>query len=445
MQFLVIGAGVSGLGACSLLIKNGHDVLLYDKNYKKLLSLKECGLVEESVVCVKNFKKYVHTTMCIVFSPGVKIDKKINKIIKHNKPKIVGEFELGAKFAKGIKIAITGTNGKTTTTELINFVLNYANKTSFSVGNNGTSISSVASKTKDDDFLVCELSSFQLEHSKLFFPHIACFLNFAPDHLDRYKSLNDYLLAKLHIFDNLTEHDFAVLNYDDEVVKNVCINTNPQKFFVSATQNLNSLENSAWKQNDNIFVKFGEKIFEISCVNSLKGIHNVYNMLFCSVVCVLCGVSEEKISEAFSRFVLPNHRCEFVAKKNGVTYIDDSKATNVAACLAAVSSFCNVVLMLGGSDKGEDFSVLFKNLGDSVKQIITFGQTGKKLFKLAKKFNYSVFYVKDFSSAFEKAKSVAVSGDVVLLSPACASFDAFKNFEERGNFFKYLVTGEDVE
>ena len=449
MHYLVLGAGISGLGATKLCLSLKQKVILYDKNKQKLLSLKESNLIDKNVeTCSKISKRTMHSTMCIVLSPGVVLLQKIFNFAKIHKIPIMGELEFGMKYAKGKKIAITGTNGKTTTTNLCDFVLNYAKKSSKAVGNVGVSVCDIALNTKDEDFLVCEASSFQLENAKTFHPSIACFLNFAPDHLDRYKTIDDYFNAKLHIFDNLEEEDFAVLNMDDDVVFNFHKNLKAKTVFISVKKHLENECYSAWKDGEFLFAKLNDKLFKISTNNSnLQGIHNVYNMLFAFVVCLLCGVNEKTIQQAFANFVLPNHRCEVVATKNGVKFVDDSKATNIHATLSALNSFkAPVVLLVGGSDKGEDFSRLFLNLPSNVKSVITFGDVGKKLKKIAKKCGYqSVIYEKEFEFAINKAEELAISKDVVLLSPACASFDKFKSYAERGDYFKFLITGERVE
>ncbi len=449
MEYLVFGAGVSGLGACELLAKQNNKVYLYDKDKKKLHDLKRAKLVADSVVlCTKSFKNCVHSTMCIVLSPGVLLTPKIDKIIKKYNLTTLGELELGAKNCQGTLIVITGTNGKTTTTTLTDFVLNYAQKHSFCVGNVGISICSVALKTKPQNYIVCEASSFQLEHSKTMHPHIVAFLNFAPDHLDRYKTLDDYLSAKSHVFDNLDNNDYVVLNYDDDVVRACAHKTNARVIYFSVNHILDSFEYSAWVFEQVLHVKLGDKIHRISTIGTkLSGMHNVANMLVASVIALLCGVDENLISEAFVKYTLPSHRCEFVGEFGGVRYIDDSKATNIHATTNALANIKTpIVLMLGGSDKGEDFDVFFAHIPNNVKAIVTFGQMGKKLYKLANKYNVNnVHYVRDFKLALDEAKSQSLAGDTVLLSPACASFDAFDSYAERGDYFKYLVCGGDVE
>ena len=447
MQYFVFGAGISGIGACNMLSKMGQSVVLFDENKKKLFELKESGLIDKSVIlCTKISKNIMHSTSCIVLSPGVKTYKKLRKFKKLKNVEGVGELELGARFCKVMQIAITGTNGKTTTTKLCEFCLNHSKANAYAVGNVGTSISSVALDTKKDDFLVIEASSFQLENAKTFHPHIACFLNFAPDHLDRYKTMQDYFNAKLHIFDNLNQDDWAILNFDDPVVSK--INLKCKVVFVSATQKLNRLKNSAWIEEKNIYVKLDNKVSVVFIGNSnLKGTHNLFNMLFASVVCLICGLTTDELSSSFKDFVLPDHRCRVVAKLDGVTYVDDSKATNIHATKSALSSISGpVVLLLGGSSKNEDFSDFFKQLPQNVKSVVTFGQMGKNLFKLAKKSGLlNVFFEKKFKNAVLTAKKLAQSGDFVLLSPACASFDEFSGYAERGDCFKYLVKGERVE
>ena len=448
MEYLVLGAGISGLGACQLLTQQNNKVFLFDKDRKKLDDLKRAKLVPDDVVlCTKNFEKYVHSTMCIVLSPGVVLPSKMQKLIKKFSLPVLGEVELGAKNCQGTLVAITGTNGKTTTTTLTNFVLNYAQKHSFCVGNVGTSICSVASQTSPQDFVVCEVSSFQLEHCKTFHPHIVAFLNFAPDHLDRYKTTDDYLQAKKHIFNNLDSEDFAILNYDDDIVRACAHQTCAQTIYFSANHILDTLEYSAWVFNDVLHIKLGEKLFRIATVGAkMHQKHNICNMLVASIISILCGVDENTIGEAFARYTLPQHRCEFVGEFGGVRYIDDSKATNIHATTSALMGITSpVVLLLGGSDKGENFNTFFAHIPNNVKKVVTFGKMGKKLFKTAKKYMVPVRYVHDFALAVDEAKACALGGDTVLLSPACASFDEFSSYAERGDCFKYLVGGGNVE
>ena len=443
-MFLVVGAGVSGLGAVELLNNLKEDFILYDKNKKKLKSIYQSKLIPQGTkTCYKISKKLMTQIKTLVLSPGVELSRQMCKFIKKYGIRVIGELELGAKHSNSIIIAITGTNGKTTTTELANHILNHKEKQSLAVGNNGTSICSV--NNVKPNYLVCEVSSFQLENAKTFHPHIAMFLNFAPDHLNRYKALNNYFNAKLHIFDNQTKNDWAIINYDEEKLRTLKLKA--KTIWVSAKQSLKTKAYAVWCENSNIIIKIKNNIHKINLINTpLFCGGNAYNIMFASVAGLLCGVDAKTIKKQIKSFSLPNHRCEFVAEINGVRFINDSKATNIHATQNALNSFSgNIVLLLGGSDKGEDFKPFFQKMPQNVKKIITFGSVGAKLCRLASKQKLYVRNIKNFDKAVNFAKQTAGKGDIVLLSPACASFDAFSNYQQRGDYFKYLITGEKFE
>lgn len=448
MRYLVIGAGVSGLGACDLLAKLKEDVTLYDKNKKKLLSISNSGLVDEKVqICFKDINKQIKANDCIVLSPGVVLNKKTNNIIKKQQKTLIGEIELGAMHTKARVIAITGTNGKTTTTSLINHILCTANKRAYAVGNIGKSVSSVALEAEKTDILVCEVSSFQLQNTVCFHPHISAFLNFAPDHLDVHSNMHEYLNAKKKIFTNQTSRDYAILNYDDAVVRNCDKDVKAKIIYISQKDCLNTMHYAAWVQNNVMHIKFGEIMHTIDLCDIINiKLHNLYNIMVACVVALLNKIDNKTIIQSLNSFVLPQHRCQLVCQINGIKFVDDSKATNIHATLFALQSLCApLILLLGGSDKKENFENFIAQLPHNVKKVVCFGQKGKSIYKLCNKYKIPSCYFKKFCVAVKQAKSCAKSGDMVLLSPACASFDQFNNYAERGDLFKYLVCGDCFE
>ena len=447
MRYLVVGAGISGLGAASLLTKLGEDVVLYDKNKEKLLSVAKSGLVDKKVeLCIKNLCKAIKNSECIVLSPGISLDNKIQKLIQEKHITLISEIELGAMHCTADIVAITGTNGKTTTTLLTTHILNKTGHKAQAVGNVGVSLCSVVHSTCPNDLLICEVSSFQLLHTMHFCPHISVFLNFASDHLNVHKDINEYLQAKKKIFANQTSKDYAIFNYDDEVVRQVATECKANIIFISAKQELSGMQNCAWIEHNTMHIKLDGLSYEVALNNkTLARGPNTYNTLAACVIALLYDTNPHKIQNALLDYKLPAHRCEYFAKVDGVSFVDDSKATNIHATKNAIQSFDTpIVLMLGGSDKGESFDEFLHNLAHNVKMVVCFGKMGKKIFKLCQKYLIPSIYQKDLALAVKKAKENAILGDVVLFSPACASFDKFSSYQERGEFFKYLVNGENV-
>ena len=448
MQYLIMGAGVSGLGACELLTKLKHKIVLYDKDKQKLLSLANSGLIPQDVVlCTKIKNKDITNIDCIVLSPGISLDKKTIRLAQQKNIPIVSEIELGAMHTKTKLIAITGTNGKTTTTSLTTNILCSANKQAYAVGNIGQSISSVVSNAGRRDILVCEVSSFQLQYTMHFRPHISVFLNFAPDHLDVHKDIDDYLSYKKRIFANQKTDDYAILNYDDAVVLSCASEIKAQIIYISTKQDLSTMHYASWALNNTVHIKLKDKMYYISINNaSLLLEHNKYNVIVACVIAILHNISTAQIERALSNFELPNHRNKLVGEFDGVRFVDDSKATNIHATVSAISCVNGpIILMLGGSDKGEKFDDFLCHLPHNVRYVVCFGQKGKSLYKLCKKYNIPSVFAKKFALAVQKAKDIAVAKDTVLLSPACASFDQFNSYAERGDCFEYLVRGDKFE
>lgn len=386
----------------------------------------------------------------IIVSPGVPLNSELLKVARKNKILIMGEIEFAYRFCKSKNIiGITGTNGKTTTASLVHHIVKTYKKC-YIGGNIGIPFISFADKVEKDDVVVLELSSFQLETTIKFKPKISCVLNLHPDHLDRYGNEQEYYKAKLNIIKKQTYKNFCVINYDDANFSNLNLKKCIKKYYFSLKNN----SANAFCFNDEFFIKNIDKgnenipkqIAKFEDVN-LIGSHNYLNILASILICKKIGVPNDFITSALKTFKPLNHRLEFVKNINGVCYYNDSKATNIDACLSALETFKDVEvrLLLGGSDKGEDFSLLFKKLGKNV-QCYLYGEVLNKMVQSAENVGYYNYKThKMLIDALTSASCDANAGDVVLLSPACASFDEFSGYEERGDFFKSWVNGGVVK
>ena len=428
-RILIYGLGRSGLSAKAFLSSCGAKVQTFvdgEKN-KKI-----------------NFEKL---SMAVV-SPGVNLDSKLVCQLKRAGVPILAELELGYLNVNGNYIAITGTNGKTTTVSLVYKILEGQN--TFLAGNIGIPLTSLAGKTDSRSIIVCEVSSYQLETCKQFRPKISAILNLAPDHLARHKTCQNYFNCKAKIFQNQTENDYCVLNYDEEEVMALSEKCVAKKYYFSKFNQLSNPNfKGAYLCGEEIYFK--ENFYNVYIMNKaqikLVGEKNLENVLAAITIASLCGLSGEKISSKVSNFFpLPN-RLEFVLKKGNITCINDSKATNIASALSDISATSgNIVVLLGGSDKGEDFKRLFSNLNESVKHAIIYGASSEKMVSSAGEVGFKNFSVaKNLKEAVSQGIKFCreFDGEInLLLSPACASFDEFKNFEQRGNYFKKLVMEE---
>ena len=440
-RYLVYGLGISGIGAVEYLSKQSKQVFVYDDNIKLGEELKRgCIVPQNTVIIHKINSKILKNIECIVLSPGIKMPNKIDKLVKKMGISVIGELELASKNCPCSILAITGTNGKTTTTMLLSDMLSAGKKDVHTVGNIGTSFCSELSVLTLDSVAVCEVSSFQLENCSSFAPVGIGFLNFSADHLDRYSSINDYLSAKTNIFNNINENTVIALNYDDDTVRELGKGLVGQVYYFSTSEVLPSNYKGAHVVGEHMYLDSSTDISIKNC--TLKGKQNLYDVMCASILAFHFGISASDIEKVLAHFVPPRHRLEYVGTVRGVSYINDSKATNTHASLAALDSINSpIILLLGGSDKGEDFKNYFANIPNKVKAIVTFGETGKKLYKIAKSMGLNVYVEYTLEDAYIRASGLAVEGDTVLLSPACASFDEFLNFEERGNFFCYLING----
>lgn len=423
MKTLIIGSGVSGFAVYDYLTSKGFSAEIYK------------GLE-------KDVDDYLKFNLCkynqIIVSPGVKLDKSTIFQIKKNKIAFYGELEFGVKKIKNDIIAVTGTNGKTTTVSLIGFLLKNYLSGVMVAGNIGLPVTSLIDKLSGEEILVLECSSFQLETVEKFSPHIAVILNISEDHLNRHKTMKEYIRCKYNITKKQSENDYLILNADDDYLLNNPPKTKAKIFYVSTKR---KVVGAYLKRNTAYFFDGvnEEKLVSLSKIK-LKGEHNLSNALV-AILCVYLQTKERDFLGDIIKFQGVEHRIEFVKRLCGVDFYNDSKATNISSTLVACNSFkCDVNLILGGSDKGYNFDYLIKNLPKNVKNIAVFGETKIKIAFSIKKYNFKNYSIFDsLKQCVDYLFENSAEGDVVLLSPACASFDQFENFEHRGNVFKNIV------
>ncbi|MBW5393404.1 UDP-N-acetylmuramoyl-L-alanine--D-glutamate ligase [Brachyspira pilosicoli] len=376
----------------------------------------------------------------IIISPGVPQSIDIVKEAKKRNIKVIGEIEFAYNLIPDRNyISVTGTDGKTTTVNLIYSIINSYKKARL-LGNVGNTFSKEVESIEKDEDIVLELSSFQLETVDNFHSHISVILNIAEDHLDRYKDIEDYFNAKKNITKNQNSNDFLILNYDNFYTNryyNELIKTKDISFNVLTFSTKYREANLYYNSEDECLYYNGEKIFSIA-KRKLLGMHNIENILASVLACIKDNIPIEYIDKAVNNFQSIEHRLEFVKEIDGVRYINDSKATSMSAVMSALKSFDkNIILIMGGRNKGIDFKPLKSIIEERVKKLILTGEASEDLSSMIDVSNKII--IKDFTEAFDYAKKIAVKGDTVLLSPGCASFDSFKNYEERGKYFKSLV------
>jgi UDP-N-acetylmuramoylalanine--D-glutamate ligase len=445
-RVLVVGLGKSGVASALFLKTRGARVTASDTKSGDELRNEIPVLLDHGITVETggHGERTFREQDLIVVSPGVPVDAPLLQQARSLGEVVIGEIELAAQFLRGPIVAITGSNGKTTTTTLTGEILTAAGLPTLVGGNIGTPAISMAERAALETAIVLEVSSFQLETIQTFHPKIAVVLNVTPDHLDRHKTLEVYVNAKARIFENQSPNDFAVLNADDATCTAMASRTRARVFWFSRQK---EVRQGAWVHERKILFRQGagqSEIMEISEI-PLKGAHNLENVLAAACAGVLMGCAPEKIREAVRNFKAVEHRLEFVATIRGVDYYNDSKATNVDATIKALESFPeNIHLILGGKDKGSDYSVLNELLRKRVKSVYTIGAAAAKIesqIVSPKSGGPEVIRAETLENAIRKASAVAEPGDIVLLAPACASFDQFKSYEHRGQVFKEIVRG----
>jgi len=438
-RVLVVGLGKSGVASALFMKAHGAKVTVSDTKSGDELRNEIPVLLDHGITVETggHGDRTFRGQDLIVVSPGVPVDAPPLVQARALGEAVIGEIELAAQFLPGPIVAITGSNGKTTTTTLTGEIMTAAGFPALVGGNIGTPAISLAERAKPETVIVLEISSFQLETIQTFRPKVAVVLNVTPDHLDRHRTFEIYAGAKARIFENQQASDFAVLNADDPTCVAMGSRTRAQVFWFSRSK---EVQPGAWTHAGNILFRDASGQREILQVSEipLKGAHNLENVLAAVCAGALMGCAPEKIRQAVRDFKAVEHRLEFVATIRGVDYYNDSKATNVDATIKALESFpANIHLILGGKDKGSDYTLLNPLLQQRVKRVYTIGAAAAKIESQIK--GPEVVHAETLENAIRKANAVAQSGDVILLAPACASFDQFKSYEHRGRVFKEIV------
>lgn len=428
----------SGESSARFLLDRGAKVYLYDDIDSDAVEATCKSLEELGAKRISSDTYMTAAAECdvLVLSPGIPIDTELPIAFrKQNKP-IIGEEELGALYLRATAIAVTGTNGKTTTVTMMNEILTACGKKSVACGNIGNPLVKETERLGFDDFAVIEVSSFQLETLTSLRPHIAIITNVTEDHLNRHYNMENYIFLKSKILRNMRESEYAVLNYDDETVRGFAKNTKSRVVYFSIKEKVDG----AYFENGAVYFR-GEKYFDISKM-TVGGVHNVYNALACVAASAILGLDKNKVSEAICSFKGIRHRIEVIKEINGVTYIDDSKGTNIDATVKAAQAMKQpTIILLGGKDKGYEYGPLFEGLSSTpVVHAVIYGENRFRMLNAAIRSGFlSVSLCSEFDTAVRLSEYIAKPGQCVLLSPASSSFDSFSNYEERGDAFRKFV------
>ena len=450
-KIMAVGLAKSGIGAAKLCLKYGADVTVYDGKKEEALNDQLDQLKEGAYTYIlgrEPQEQELAQLDYMVLSPGVPADLPFIQKARKLGVRIWSEVELGYHFCKSPLVGITGTNGKTTTTTLVGEIMQAYKPQSLVAGNIGTPFSEIAEQSSEDGFVTIELSSFQLETTEEFHPHVAAILNFTPDHLDRHKTFENYVAAKCRVYENQTSEDYCIFNYDDELCRRQGEalkqrENAPQVIFFSHTA---ATPGGLWTEGDQIMADVDGTAKCVAEISKMKifGPHNEENAMAAVACCMKTGVPEEIIRERLYAFRGVAHRIEDVGTVNGVTYYNDSKATNPDAAIKGLLAMKSqqTVLIGGGYDKGtpyDEWCVLFNG---RVSRLILLGATRQDIYDCAVKYGYpakNIYMAETFEEAVAVAAQSAKAGDSVLLSPACASWGMFKSYEQRGDIFRALV------
>lgn len=439
---LVVGLGISGISAARFLHKKGAVVTVNDlKNEEQLSDVLESlkGVYNKAILGVSPEKCFKGIDL-IVISPGVDFNSPWVKEAQSKGIELVSETELAYWFIPCDIVAITGTNGKTTTTTLVGEIFKNSGRKTHVVGNIGTAITEKADEMKEGDIAVCELSSFQILNCRKFAPKVFAFLNLTPDHLDKYGTMERYAESKAMMLDMMEKDSHSVLNMDDEKVSSYEGRVKGDLLWFTRQRETKS---GAYVKDGKVYFAHNGKeeyIIDI-CDICLMGNHNLENVLSAVCMTYIMGVDAKVIRDTLMSFKGVEHRLEPVGTFNGVTYINDSKGTNTDAAITAIKAMERpTVLIAGGYDKGSEFDDYVSAFGDVIKDVVITGETREKIKDCAKRHGYKNYHIeKDFDEAVRLAAGLAKEGYNVLLSPACASWDCFKSYEERGKRFKEIV------
>jgi UDP-N-acetylmuramoylalanine--D-glutamate ligase len=442
-KILVVGLGKSGAAAALFLASRGARVTVSDAKQEHKLREQIAPLLERGITVEtgNHGERSFRDQELIVVSPGVPNNLAPLEKARERGTPVIGEIELTARFLEGEIVAITGSNGKTTTTTLVGEIIASGGRKTLVGGNIGTPAVTFVEQSSPDTWVVLEISSFQLETIEQFRPHIAAVLNITPDHLDRHGSMEKYIAAKARIFENQSADDYAVLNADHDVTRRLASGCKAQVLWFSRNGGKHSVERGAFVQDGAIVFRGAAGRIEIMPLDeiALRGTHNVENVLAAVTIGMAAGIEPAAIRRAVKDFRAVEHRLEYVSTVHGVQYYNDSKATNVDATIKALESFAaNVHLILGGRDKDSDYRELNSLLAARVKRVYTIGEAAAKI-EAQIGSAAPVTSAQTLETAVQQASKSAVPGDVVLLAPACASYDQFTSYEHRGRIFKQLV------
>ena len=448
---LVFGAGISGEAAAGLLLRQGARVILYDGNKNLDLQSVKSRIAdsvrdmtdrpEENLKIVSGEfpEEVVKELSLAVISPGVPADLPVVEQMRNLDIPVWGEIELAYAFGRGDVLAITGTNGKTTTTALLGEIMANYKESVFVVGNIGNPYTSIVPRTEESSVIVAEISSFQLETIHTFRPKVSAVLNITPDHLNRHHTMEAYVAAKERIAENQTKEDVCVLNYEDKLLREFGERTKAEVLYFSSKR---KLKRGVYLDSGEIIIDLGEKI-SLCSVDSLHilGTHNYENVMAAAAMAYAYGVPAEVIQKTVCQFRGVEHRIEFVAEKNGVAFYNDSKGTNPDAAIRGIQAMNRPTVLIGGGyDKDSTYEEWINAFDGKVKKLVLLGATRDKIAETARRLGFEDIVMADsFEEAFDKCVEYSRPGDAVLLSPACASCGMFKNYEERGDKFKELV------
>ena len=439
-KVLLVGLAKTGISTIKYLNRLGAKLVVNDiKDKEKLKDILDNLSNLNNIEYILGYHpENIDDIDIAVVSPGVPLDLPFILKIKSKNIEIIGEVELAYRLSKNpIFIGITGTNGKTTTTSLVGEIFKKANKDTYIVGNIGNPVIDTVGIANENSVLVTELSSFQLESIDTFKPNISAILNFTEDHLNRHHTMKAYMKAKSRIFENQDSKDFCILNYDDKDVRAISDDVKAKKIFFSRKVTLDC--GVYLNQEQNIIINIDK---EITLLNknelSLPGDHNLENCMAAAAIAYVSNIDIDTIREVLKNFAGVEHRQEFVRNLNGIIFVNDSKATNPDSSIKAIKSYNKpIVLIAGGMDKQSSFNELLDVAKENVYALVLLGETAQKIKEYAKNKGFdNITVVKDMKEAVNASYQIAKAGDVVLLSPACASWDMYKSFEVRGIDFK---------
>ncbi len=441
-NIVVLGLARSGMAVSRLLAQKGAQVIVNDqKPEAELAGISELQALGIQVITGGHPEGLIHAgTDLVVKNPGIPYSSEpVQQALRLGVP-VITEVELAADWSAAPLIGITGSNGKTTTTTLVGLILEEAGKNPIVAGNIGTVLCEKAETARHDQIIVAELSSFQLKGTVHFRPAIGCLLNITPAHLDYHQTWEDYITSKGKLFSNMVDEDIAVLNGDNPGCQEVAQSVRCRKLWFSRQR---EVEQGSYVKEGFVYFRIGdqeEKIISLDEIG-IPGSHNLENVLAATAITKSLGVETPILKKVLSTFMGVEHRLEFVTEVKGVKYYNNSKATNVEATVKALESFRSpIVLIAGGLDRGDEFQELIPLLEQRVKGIVAYGQTKEKFINIGKKAGLKqLASVDNVDEAVLQASQMATEGDIVLLSPACASWDMYRSFEERGSIFKESV------